>query len=167
MAGKTPISRKPVNFYVPIVAAFGALAGLFVGTAQGSGFLGLIIGAVLLGAMAFVATQIIKTERPTKWGFTVLLAVGGLLLGGIPGLVIGALFGWFFGWLTWWLYEGRYREKLAPYLTPGQVLWHFTFRVICGAIFVFLITPILVVMPLSFNSQDFFGWKLFLVRVPS
>ncbi|MDD9923900.1 MAG: ABC transporter permease, partial [Boseongicola sp.] len=164
MAGKTPISRKPVNFYVPIVAAFGALAGLFVGTAQGSGFLGLIIGAVLLGAMAFVATQIIKTERPTKWGFTVLLAVGGLLLGGIPGLVIGALFGWFFGWLTWWLYEGRYREKLAPYLTPGQVLWHFTFRVICGAIFVFLITPILVVMPLSFNSQDFFTFTPEMLR---
>ena len=43
-----------------------------------------------------------------------------------------------------------------PYLTGGQVLWHYTFRVICGAIFFFLITPIVVVMPLSFNAQDFF-----------
>ena len=36
MVALTPISRKPVGFYVPVVAAAGAFAGLFVGTAQGS-----------------------------------------------------------------------------------------------------------------------------------
>ena len=62
----------------------------------------------------------------------------------------------FFGWFVFWLFEGRYRARLQPYLSPKQVLWHFSFRVICGAIFTYLITPIIVVMPLSFNSQDFF-----------
>ncbi|HCI98787.1 MAG TPA: polyamine ABC transporter permease, partial [Sulfitobacter sp.] len=64
----------------------------------------------------------------------ILLAVIGFILGGVPLLVLGAIFGWFFGWFSFWLYEGRYRAKVAPYLTPGQVLWHFAFRIICGAI---------------------------------
>ncbi len=45
---------------------------------------------------------------------------------------------------------------LPPYASTGQRVWHYTFRVICGLIFFFLIGPILVVIPLSFNSQDFF-----------
>ncbi len=164
MSGLTPISRKPVSFYVPVVAAFGALAGLFVGTAQGAGLFGIVLGAIAMGSTAYVMTRAIGQERPTRLGLIVLLAVVGVALGGLPGLVVGAIFGWFFGWLSWWLYEGRYRQKLPPYLTGGQVLWHFTFRVICGAIFVFLITPILVVMPLSFNAQDFFTFTPEMLR---
>ncbi len=68
-------------------------------------------------------------------------------------------------WFIYWLYEGRYRQSLLPYLTSGQVLWHYTFRVICGAIFIFLITPILVVMPLSFNAQDFFTFTPEMLRL--
>lgn len=164
MTALTPISRTPVSFYASVVAAAGALAGLFVGTAQGSGLLGIIIGAIAMGALAFVLTQVIKAEKPGIWGSVVLLAVIGFLLGGIPALVIGALFGWFFAWFSFWLYEGRYRRKLPPYLTPGQVLWHFVFRVICGAILVFLITPILVVMPLSFNAENFFTFTPEMLR---
>tara|TARA_R110002072_G_scaffold11596_4_gene52093 strand:+ start:8453 stop:9631 length:1179 start_codon:yes stop_codon:yes gene_type:complete len=164
MAALTPISRTPVNFYLPVVAAFGAFAGLLVGTAQGNGLLGVIIGAVLMAAVAFVLTKLIPNERAGRWGLFGLMALAGAWIGGIPGFVIGGAFGWFFGWLSFWLYEGRYREKLAPYLTPGQVLWHFTFRVICGAIFVFLITPILVVIPLSFNAENFFTFTPEMLR---
>ncbi|NNE54001.1 MAG: ABC transporter permease [Sulfitobacter sp.] len=164
MTALTPISRTPVSFYVPVVAAAGALAGLFVGTAQGSTILGVLLGAILMGAIAFVITQIIKTEKASRWGVVVLLAIVGFLLGGLPAAIIGGLFGWFFGWFSFWLYEGRYRARVAPYLTPGQVLWHFTFRVICGAILVFLITPILVVMPLSFNAEDFFTFTPEMLR---
>ncbi len=45
---------------------------------------------------------------------------------------------------------------LAPYATTGQRIWYYGFRVICGLIFFFLIAPILVIIPLSFNAQDFF-----------
>ena len=45
---------------------------------------------------------------------------------------------------------------LPPYATTGQRVWHYTFRFICGLIFFFLIAPILVIIPLSFNAQDFF-----------
>ncbi|WP_299779832.1 ABC transporter permease [uncultured Roseobacter sp.] len=164
MAALTPISRTPVSFYVPVVAAAGAVAGLLVGTAQGSSLIGIIGGAILLGAIAFLLTQIIKAEAPGRWALTALFAVAGFLMGGLAAGIIGLLFGWFFGWFTFWLFEGRYRAYVAPYLTPGQVLWHYTFRVICGAILVFLITPILVVMPLSFNAEDFFTFTPEMLR---
>ncbi|MDX2483604.1 MAG: ABC transporter permease [Pseudodonghicola sp.] len=164
MAALTPISRTPVTFYVPVVAAAGAFAGLFIGTAQGSGLLGIIAGAALMAVLALAMTRVIESEKMMRWAIAALFLAGGYLLGGLPGAVMGGAFGWFFGWFTYWLYEGRYRAKLPPYLTQGQVLWHFAFRVICGAILVFLITPILVVMPLSFNSQNFFTFTPEMLR---
>ena len=164
MVALTPVSRTEPSFYVPVVAAFGAFAGLLVGTAQGSSLLGLIIGAALMGAIAYLLTQIIKDERICVWGLMVALGIAGFLMGGIAAGLIGAAFGWFFSWLSFWLYESRYRQHLVPYLTPGQVLWHYTFRVICGAILVFLITPILVVMPLSFNAENFFTFTPEMLR---
>jgi putative spermidine/putrescine transport system permease protein len=164
MAVLTPISRTPVNFYVPVVAAAGAFAGLLVGTSFGNSLVGVLAGAAILAALALGMTRIEGQEHTIRWGLTAVFAVAGFLMGGLPGGIIGALFGWFFGWFTFWLYEGRYRAKLAPYLTPGQVLWHYSFRVICGVIFAFLITPILVVLPLSFNAQDFFTFTPEMLR---
>ena len=45
---------------------------------------------------------------------------------------------------------------LPPYASTVQRTWHYTFRVICGLLFFFLIFPIMVIIPLSFNSEDFF-----------
>lgn len=164
MVALTPISRTEPTFYVSVVAAFGAFFGIFIGTGQGNLILGLLGGAILMGTLAFVLTTMVKNERASRWGLTLLITLGGFALAGLPGLLIGVFFGWFFGFLIFWLYEGRYRAKLPPYLTPGQVLWHFAFRTICGSIFVFLITPILVVMPLSFNAQDFFTFTPEMLR---
>jgi len=47
-------------------------------------------------------------------------------------------------------------SKLPPHYSMLQRIWHYTFRVICGLIFLYLIFPILVILPLSFNAQDFF-----------
>lgn len=156
MAALTPISRKPLSFVLPTVAAAGAVAGLLIGTSNGSGMLGILIGAALSAVVAWLLITVLKNERAGKWIVFLAMAAAGFSLGGIAGLVIGGLFGWFFSWFIYWLYEGRYRAKLLPYLTSRQVLWHYAFRVICGAVFVFLITPILVVMPLSFNAENFF-----------
>ncbi|WP_043772956.1 ABC transporter permease [Roseivivax isoporae] len=148
----------PYGFTCGVVAAAGAFFGLFVGTAQGSGLAGIVVGAALCAGLAFLAMAVagVAHERTFKWGVLALFAVAGFWIGALPGLVVGTLFGWFIGWFIYWVGRCRYRSKLPPYLTSGQVLWHYSFRVICGAIFVFLITPILVVMPLSFNAQNFF-----------
>jgi len=165
MAALTPISRKPLSLVLPTVAASGGLLGLFVGTANGSGFMGIVIGAALVAALAIFYISVLKNEQAAKWISILGFAALGFFFGAIPGTVIGAVAGWFFHWFTYWLYDGRYRERLLPYLTPGQVLWHYTFRVSCGSIFVFLITPILVVMPLSFNAQDFFTFTPEMLRL--
>lgn len=47
-------------------------------------------------------------------------------------------------------------SALPPYATMGQRIWHYGFRALCGLIFFFLIAPIVVVIPLSFNAEDFF-----------
>ncbi|WP_037254372.1 ABC transporter permease [Roseobacter sp. SK209-2-6] len=165
MAALTPISRKPMSLVLPTVAAAGGFFGLFVGTANGSGPMGVLLGAALVTAMAVVYIHVLKNEPLAKWITIAVMAVIGFVLGGIALMIVGAAAGWFFQWFIHWLYEGRYRARLLPYLTPGQVLWHYGFRVICGAIFVFLITPILVVMPLSFNAEDFFTFTPEMLRL--
>ncbi len=161
----TPVSRKPMSFVVPVVALSGAVAGLLVGTANGSAALGILIGAVVLAGLAVLFMTVLTDKRMGRWLTLAIFTLAGFFLGGLSGLVVGLLFGWFFGWLIYWLAEGRYRASLPPYTTPMQVLWHYTFRVICGAIFLFLITPILVVMPLSFNAQDFFTFTPEMLRL--
>ena len=162
----TPVEEKPLSFTLPVLAAAGAFAGIFVGAANGSSLLGIVAGAIIMAAIGFLAVSVLgeSKETPARWGLIAIFAAVGYGLGGLPGLVVGALFAWFFGWFSYWVGFGRYREKLVPYLTPGQVLWHYSFRVICGAIFVFLITPILVVMPLSFNAEDFFTFTPEMLR---
>jgi putative spermidine/putrescine transport system permease protein len=148
--------RPGAQFTAMITAGFAAFFGIFFGASHGSVLLGIVLAAVVLGGAAYAVISQGLPQRPARWGLVAVLAVLGFLAGGLGEAIMGAVFGWFFGWLIFFVGTGRYRAKLAPYLTSGQVAWHYTFRVICGAIFVFLITPILVVMPLSFNAQDFF-----------
>ncbi len=46
--------------------------------------------------------------------------------------------------------------SLPAYTTPLGRVWHYTYLVICGLIFFFLIAPIVIVIPLSFNAVPFF-----------
>ncbi len=55
--------------------------------------------------------------------------------------------------------------SLPSYATTGQRIWYYAFRVICGLIFFFLIAPIVVVIPLSFNAQDFFTFTPEMLRL--
>ncbi len=45
---------------------------------------------------------------------------------------------------------------LPKHASPLERAWHYTYLVICGLIFLFLIAPILVVIPLSFNVEPYF-----------
>tara|TARA_Y100000588_G_scaffold380372_1_gene464140 strand:+ start:1739 stop:2593 length:855 start_codon:yes stop_codon:yes gene_type:complete len=46
--------------------------------------------------------------------------------------------------------------QLPPYISIPERLWHYGFRILCGLIFFFLIFPLVVVIPLSFNAVPFF-----------
>ena len=45
---------------------------------------------------------------------------------------------------------------VPAYAGPLERTWYYAFRVICGLIFFFLIAPILVIIPLSFNAVPYF-----------
>ncbi len=53
---------------------------------------------------------------------------------------------------------------LPIYASPVQRVWYYTFRVIVGLILFYLIAPILVIIPLSFNAQDFFTFTPGMLR---
>jgi putative spermidine/putrescine transport system permease protein len=48
--------------------------------------------------------------------------------------------------------------KLPPYTTTSGYIWHYTYLAICCLIFLFLIFPILVIVPLSFNAIPYFSF---------
>ncbi len=43
-----------------------------------------------------------------------------------------------------------------PYVGPAGKAWHYAFLVFCASVFVFLIAPIIVIIPLSFNAEPYF-----------
>jgi len=49
---------------------------------------------------------------------------------------------------------------MAPYASSAERIWYVTLRVICGLVLLFLIAPIIVIMPLSFNSESFFSYPM-------
>ena len=151
-----PFFQNNIVFTLSSMGLVGGLIGLIIGVANGSGFLGLVIGILVVFFISIAAIYTGQNENRVRYIICAFFAFAAFYFLGIVGVILGLLLGWFLGWYLYWLYLGKYRTKLQPYLSSSQVLWHYLFRVICGVIFVFLIMPILVVMPLSFNSQDFF-----------
>jgi|TARA_B110000114_G_scaffold159375_1_gene175240 putative spermidine/putrescine transport system permease protein len=151
--------QPPLGFTVGILAGFGGLAGLM--TAQGDPslmlpYLGLI--ALLFSVFAFGITRLGDRPKLARWiGVALFFAVAYLLIGFAYGVLM-ALIGYIAGRMTCWLHAGRYRLNMPPYSTARQVLWFYSFRVICGMIFVFLIMPIFVLIPLSFNQEPYFSF---------
>lgn len=47
---------------------------------------------------------------------------------------------------------------VPTYAGPLERTWYYTFRVLCGLIFFFLIAPILIMVPLSFNVEPYFTY---------
>ena len=150
------ISEKSFTFVVSLMALFGGVIGLIVGVANGSGFWGALLGVFFAVVVSLLGVFFERNETAIRYAVCAFLVLVSFYYLGPVGVFLGLFLGWFLGWFLFWLRHGRYRNHLQPYLSPGQVLWHYTFRIICGIIFTFLITPILVVMPLSFNAQDFF-----------
>jgi putative spermidine/putrescine transport system permease protein len=45
-----------------------------------------------------------------------------------------------------------------PYGSAADIAWEWAFKLFCVAVFVFLVAPILVIVPLSFNAESFFSF---------
>jgi putative spermidine/putrescine transport system permease protein len=152
------VGRPPLlTFTMPIVAVLGACFGFVTGNIFGQPGLGFVIGAVIGAVLAGVLAQIVQVRLWRKvWGTTAIFAVSGLVFGGVGGLIGGAVMGLSMGWFATWIGSGQYRAGVPIYYTAGQTLWHNVFLFICAFVFFFLIAPLIPVMWLSFNAQNFF-----------
>ena len=54
---------------------------------------------------------------------------------------------------------------LPKYLGTLGRAWHYGFRIYCGLVFVFLIAPLLVIIPLSFNAEPYFTFTEEMLRL--
>ena len=145
-----------LRFVVPVVALAGALLGLWLGVANGTAIAGAIAGGAIGAVLGWALPTLAPSRLAGRATAAVLLGLAGLALTGVAGLAGGLILGLLSGWFVFYLSTGAYRRGVPVYATSLQVLWFNAFRLICGLIFFFLIAPILVIMPLSFNAQDFF-----------
>ncbi len=139
------------------------LLGLIVGFLSAQGVGANMIPYALVGGVLFAAISFaIATLKPGLWvarlsALAILFILGFLFKGLSYGVLMGII-GYIIGGTALWLSSARYRLNLPPYATSNQVLWFYTFRGICGLIFLFLIMPIIIVMPLSFNQEPYFSF---------
>ncbi len=51
-----------------------------------------------------------------------------------------------------------FMNELPPYATTGERVWQYVYLTICTFIFVFLIAPVIIIVPLSFNVEPYFSF---------
>ncbi|MCB1365497.1 MAG: ABC transporter permease [Rhodobacteraceae bacterium] len=170
MATKLSEIRVPVSLQFTlslvglVVAAVSFVAGVSTAADFSEFLLTVGAGAVLAIGYAYAMVELFDASKPAMIVSALLGAAIGLSLGSVGGALFGVVFGMFAARIVFWVHYREYRAGLAPYLTSNQVLWYYGFRTICAAIFIFLITPILVVMPLSFNAENFFTFTPEMLR---
>ena len=139
------------------------LLGVFLGflTAEGQHRLMLPyagVGAVIFASLSFISIKLNRSRTVTALACATVLSLPILFFTGVAYAVVVGIFGWILGSMSLWLADGSYRLNQPPYATSGEVLWFYSFRFICGLIFLFLIAPILIVFPLSFNKEPYFSF---------
>jgi|TARA_B110000881_G_C18534155_1_gene494780 putative spermidine/putrescine transport system permease protein len=149
------------SIYLPltVVGLFGGIVGFL--TAQGNFqlmFPYFLFGACIFAAFAIIIRQFVESHLKAGLLGIILFFLMGFYLISFSYAILLMIIGYIIGRMTLWIHSGDYRLNLPPYATAREVLWFYTFRSICGAIFVFLITPIIILIPLSFNQEPYFSF---------
>ena len=145
------------NLFWPGIS--GAILGFLTATGQKDLMLiYAILGLSIFATLTYVCVKILKESLYSSIFCSTILFFSSLIYFGLTYSIVLALIGWMLGKISLWLSSGNYRLGLPPYATSIEVLWFYGFRFICGLIFLFLIAPILVVFPLSFNIEPYFSF---------
>ena len=115
-------------------------------------------GAIVFASLSFTSIKLKLSKNLTAFACAAVLFFPALFFTGLAYSIVAGIFGWILGAMSLWLSDGSYRLNQPPYATSGEVLWFYSFRFICGLIFLFLIAPILIVFPLSFNKEPYFSF---------
>lgn len=140
-----------------------SLLGFIVGFLTATGkkevmLLNAFWGSLTFFCLTFICIKFIKSRLYSSIFCTVTLFFAAYIYFGFAYAIMLSIVGWFLGKISHWLASGSYRLGQPPYATSGEVLWFYAFRFICGLVFLFLITPILLVFPLSFNKEPYFSF---------
>jgi putative spermidine/putrescine transport system permease protein len=117
-----------------------------------------VAAAITFSFLAFLSIKFAASKIMAAAFCAVALFLPSLFYTGVAYALGAAIFGWILGLMSHWLASGSYRLNQPPYATSNEVLWFYSFRFICGLIFLFLIAPILIVFPLSFNKEPYFSF---------
>ena len=151
--------KPPLIFTAFWSGLLGALIGFL--TARGDMFLALVLlamGSILFALLSIFSVIVIKNTNLSKiFCSTTLGCIGFFYIGLSYGIVL-FIIGYVLGHISTWLSSGNYRIPLPPYATSGEVLWFYSFRGLCALIFLFLIMPIIILIPLSFNQEPYFSF---------
>ena len=151
--------KPPMWFNLFWPGIFGAILGFLTATGQKDLMLiYAILGLSIFATLSYVCVKILKESLYSSIFCSTILFFSSLIYFGLTYSIVLALIGWMLGKFSLWLSSGNYRLGLPPYATSIEVLWFYGFRFICGLIFLFLIAPILVVFPLSFNIEPYFSF---------
>ena len=151
--------KPPMWFNLFWPGIFGAILGFLTATGQKDLMLiYAILGLSIFAALTYVSVKILKGSLYSSILCSAILFFSSIIYFGLTYSIVLALIGWFLGKISLWLSSGNYRLGLPPYATSMEVLWFYGFRFICGLIFLFLIAPILIVFPLSFNIEPYFSF---------
>jgi putative spermidine/putrescine transport system permease protein len=60
-----------------------------------------------------------------------------------------------------------FMNPLPPYASRSEQITHYAFLALCTIIFLFLILPILIIIPLSFNAEPYFSFTEGMMRLDS
>ena len=152
---------KPPALLAFTLPMFGLLAALGAIVASGGSDLSqrlllAVVCAATAAGYAALAIKVFKTLAVAQVASAIIAAAAGFWAAGAAGAVGGVVAGVIAARLLFWLHYRRYRKPLEPHASGLQVAWFYSLRLFIGAVFFFLIAPILVILPLSFNAQDFF-----------
>ena len=151
--------KPPMWFNLFWPGIFGAVLGFLTATGQKDLMLIYAIsGLSIFATLTYVCIKILKGGLYSSILCSSILFFSSLIYFGLTYSIVLALIGWFLGKVSLWLSSGNNRLGLPPYATSMEVLWFYGFRFICGLIFLFLIAPILIVFPLSFNIEPYFSF---------
>ena len=151
--------KPPMWFNLLWPGIFGAILGFLTATGQKDLMLiYAILGLSIFATLTYVCVKILNGSLYSSILCSSILFFSSLIYFGLTYSIILAIIGWFLGKISLWLSSGNYRLGLPPYATSMEVLWFYGFRFICGLIFLFLIAPILIVFPLSFNIEPYFSF---------
>ena len=151
--------KPPLIFTAFWSALLGAVIGFL--TARGDMFLALVlltVGGFLFALLSIFSVIIIKNTILSRVFCSATLGCIGFFYIGLSYGIVLFIVGLILGHISNWLSSGNYRIPLPPYATSGEVLWFYSFRGLCALIFLFLIMPIIILIPLSFNQEPYFSF---------